>query len=197
MSSAPEGFSNVPPVGPICQGEMAVRSGEAWEAQIETLFLGAGMHRDDKSKTLAAFRTLAPVGLFGGGFYARNLCVGICLFRRPLRLPFVVWRPGWTEPLGIELQSQAVSGSADAKLVKTVEDLCRPICPSVMVLAGRYFEEDRGIQEGVSELVANSRNKILRVFVGDAEFRRWVTQGMAWPASQQPELPSDGAKGNP
>lgn len=183
------GFANIPDAGPIGQGAMAVRSGSAARNQVETLLFGAGLHLDDRSATLEEFRAIRPGGsLFGRGFYARDIIVGRCSFRRPLRLSFVAWMAGWPGPLGIQARSQAESGSADAKVVKDARDLCLAPLPSVLLLSGRHFEEDEGIHACVREYVANPRRRLLALFVGDAEFRRWVTQGMEWPSPAQPEL---------
>lgn len=180
-------FENIPPPGDDSQGGRAGRSGRYAAAQIESLLRGFGMHHDDRSKTIEEFVSAGKNLLFGGGVYATDVVVGLCSYQRRLKVPFVAWARSWDAPLLIDFQSQATSGSADDKIVKAARDLakCKSCC-SVFLLTGRHLEADAGIHACVREFIALSRGKtFLRLFVGDAEFRRWVAEGMQWPADSQ------------
>lgn len=175
----------------VTQGAMANRRGEALLDEIAALLAHAGLCLDATPRTLAGMRAAGDGTLWGAGCFCREVTVGRCSYGRPLILPFVVSRPAarWPGLLGVEAQGQERTGSADNKLVKTMRDLCLAPLSSVLVLAGAHMAGDRGILDFARGYAAATRGKILRVFVGMDEVRRWATAGLPWPREETPSLP--------
>jgi len=182
------GFENVPGEAKPSQGGMAMRSGIAIRAMLNGLFQEVGL-LFTRANTLASI-TNDQATFHGRGCYGTNVLVGKCEYGRDLELPFVIRPNSWNVPLGIELQNQDVTGSADEKLVKAMLDLMLAPIHSVMVLTGAHMTSDSGIIAFAMRAVANSRGKILCVFIGDHEFVRWINEGMQWPGDSQTQLGS-------
>lgn len=180
-------FSNVPPPDEGGQGDRARRSGALSLAQVEALLQKVGMHLDPRSRTIEEFRLMGTNCLFGGGFYAKGIVAGLCSYKRPLRVPFAIWRPEWKQPILLDVMGQDGTGTADEKIVKAARDLAKcSQCQSILLLTGRHLEGDTGIHECVREFISISKHKtLLRLFVGGAEFQRWVVEGMPYPTISQ------------
>lgn len=186
-----EGFQNVPPLAASSQGESASRNGAIAAAQVESLLRSMKLCPDTKSKRLEQFVSASKNLIGNCGSYAKNLPVGICSYGDKLRLPFVVYLAGWDSPLGIDIHSQAVSGSAKDKIVKTARDLVLPTTkvPSILLLTGEWIENPKkagGVHECVRFFMRYAKGKkLLRLFIGDSELRQWFAEGMKWPADMQ------------
>jgi len=174
------------------QGAKASIAGASFQRQIGDLLSNeAGLSIDGSCQTLAQFQKLISGGdLFMTGWFAAKLVVGVCTFGDPHILPYVCYRRGWPEAMGVECMSQDVSGSARDKLAKKVLDLQRSLLPSVLILDGEHLTSHLGIRKFVEEScnIQPASGRILRAFFGLATFRRWVLDGLLWPDDGQESI---------
>jgi hypothetical protein len=129
-------------------------------------------------------------GLYGGrGDFAQDVWIAEGgVFARPFFAHFAVRRRDWPHPLLLFVHSQNDSGTAENAVLRFLINLyTHKKTPGVILLHGERWEQP-GSAEAVAWVRDWTRRRpgvLLHVFVGLAEFRAWINDGMPWPEARQ------------
>lgn len=171
------------------QGRKANDNGDAARATVREHLLTQARLHGCGAKTLRAFgegHSLYP----GTGEFAQNVLVQEDgAFARPFTAHFVVSHRDWPHDLLLFVHSQNTGGTAENSILRFLFDLFgHKRTPGVIVLIGDYWEQHAAAQR-VEWVRRWTRSKdkpyLLRVFVGLAEFRTWINEGLPWPEVRQ------------
>lgn len=172
------------------QGRKANDAGQAADGTVrEHLATHAGLHPSD-AKTLKEYLSVTVGGLYGGrGDFAEDVFVSADgAFARPFMARYAVRRRDWPHPLLLFVHSQNDSGTAENAVLRFLWNLSNyKRVPGIILLLGNHWE-----QPAAADAVAWVRGRshkacptLTRVFLGLAEFRAWIAEGMPWPESRQ------------
>lgn len=129
-----------------------------------------------------------------GGVYATEVTLCISnIVERGLREDFLVHKKGWPTPLAISAKHQQGPGSTWERIEAIYANIAEQKypCPVVLVLEGDQLKG--GVLERARRKLAASKGagRLALVFDGIGAFRRWLTDGAAYPEEiqQPPTLP--------
>lgn len=168
------------------------KANDAGDSALETIAIHLETHarlQPIRAARIREYRAAALGGLFpeATGDFACNVRVADCgTWDEPVEAQFVIRRRGWPFPLALFVNSQTAPGSAADKLIRKIHDM-QTVCevPSALVLLGGYWEQP-GLRKvrWLRRQVGSRAGKLLKIVVGLAELRDWITAGMPWPDGQ-------------
>lgn len=173
------------------QGRKANDAGDSARATVRGhLVTHAGL-TISQALTMAAYEAEAMgyMGTGRGDFCEDVRVIDCGVYNRPFLAHYAIRRRGWPHPLLLFVHSQNDSGTAENAALRFLLNLFhQKRRPGVILLLGDHWEHPADDGAAVDYVRSWQRKQpplLLRVFVGLAEFRAWIAEGMPWPEAPQ------------
>lgn len=175
---------------PRSQGRKANDAGQSADATVrEHLATHASLLCSDV-KTLKEYESTPVGGLFRGrADFAEDVCV--CdegFLGSPFVAHYALRHRDWPHTVLLFVHSQTESGTAENAVARFLLNLAlHKQRPGVILLIGDHWERAASPRKvgWLRDWARKRGSGLLRVFLGVAEFRTWIAEGMPWPEVKQ------------